>query len=298
MTRNQIHEHRGQLGQTSPQAVLAAEPQPRPQSPPGPIVAPPVKADSAPPPSSNPGPANVFPGIVDPKPEAIVITCSDPRFHSAFRAVCGRILGADAGNVHPFYRRRRRRGFRPPGYASRGIQVHAGSDRASQAAFRLPEAASSASVTKTAPIIKSFARRPPGSGKPFHAHLPREDMKLVAQVTARLLAHLRDAVGNVLRPLRRRRSGEGRYRPSCVNAVGGPVDRCEAIRGRLENRTDVAFVTAHAVPGKIVPLIRWRHTGRSTPLRARKRVQLIGRLYRLATREPVCESRAGSANIV
>ena len=59
---------------------------------------------------------------------------------------------------------------------------------------------------------------------------------------------------------------EGRYRPGGVNAVGGPVDRCEAIREGSITCTDVAFVTAHAVPGKIVPLIRWRHTGRSTPL--------------------------------
>ena len=43
-------------------------------------------------------------------------------------------------------------------------------------------------------------------GKPFHAHLPRKDMKLVAQVYVALAGASRDAVGNVLRPLRRRRS--------------------------------------------------------------------------------------------
>ncbi len=189
MTRNQIHEHRGQLGQTSPQAVLAAEPQPRPQSPPGPIVAPPVKADSAPPPSSNPGPANVFPGIVDPKPEAIVITCSDPRFHSAFRQFVEGSLGLTPGTYIPFTVAGGAGVFARPDTLPKEFKFMR--DRIELLKRRFGSLKRVIGIShEDCAYYQELRQKAAWLGKPFHAHLPREDMKLVAQVYARSLAHL------------------------------------------------------------------------------------------------------------
>jgi hypothetical protein len=203
MAKTPIQDPRDPRRPAAPARVLPAEPEPRSRVPRPPIAVPLAEAVSLEPaskakplppveaaePPAQPGPASVFPAVVDPKPEAVVITCGDPRFQSAFRQFIEGALGLTPGTYIPFTVAGGAGVFARPDTLPKEFKFMR--DRIELLKRRFGSLKRVIGIShEDCAYYQELSQKAAWLGKPFHAHLPREDMKLVAQVYARSLAHL------------------------------------------------------------------------------------------------------------
>ena len=141
----------------------------------------------APPPK--PTPANVFPGIVDPKPEAVVVTCGDPRFQSAYRQFVERSLGLPPGMYIPFSVAGGAGVLARPETLPKEFKFMRDRMELLQRRFGSLKRIIAISHEDCA-YYRELSEKAAWLLKPFHAHLARDDMRLVALAFARSLAHL------------------------------------------------------------------------------------------------------------
>jgi hypothetical protein len=161
-------------------------PSPRRFEPPEPLLA---EAEHRPIAESPPKPANVFRAIVDPQPQAIVLTCSDPRFQSAFRQFIEERLGLAQGQYIPFTVAGSGGAMGRPDALPKEFKFMR--DRFEMLLARYPTPRRLIVVNhEDCAYYRELSQKAAGLVKPFHVHLPREDMPRIAAVFPRLLSHL------------------------------------------------------------------------------------------------------------